>query len=236
MKKLLITTVIVLLIILTGITVVNGLQIGGLTILGIKEIKEKDEQLNETIMQATKLASTDYQKKINDLNNEIKKLETQKQSYEDMVSVSTDAQTEAANHFLGGYQISYLWVRIGTHARTEGVEMKMDVTRSSSGSENMYNLNFTATGLYVAIEEFITDIEDDSSLGFKIEDFKMTAVSSTDTNTVQATFTCKDVKIEGISNNTVTSTQTTQDNTITDNTTNANQTSTNSTTASNTVQ
>ena len=171
MKKLLITAIIILLIILTGITMIKGINVGKLSVLGIKDIKKEDEQLNTTIQQATKLASTDYQKKINDLNDQIKKLENEKQEYEEMVNVSTESQTQTANQFLGGYKIEYLYVRIGTHAKTEGVEMKMDVSRSSAGTEDTYNLNFTVTGAYARIAEFITDIEDDSSLGFKIEEF-----------------------------------------------------------------
>ena len=222
MKKLLITAIIILLIILTGITMIKGINVGKLSVLGIKDIKKEDEQLNTTIQQATKLASTDYQKKINDLNDQIKKLENEKQEYEDMVNVSTETQTQTANQFLGGYKIEYLCVRIGTHAKTEGVEMKMDVSRSSSGTEETYNLNFTATGAYARIAEFITDIEDDSSLGFKIEEFKMLADSSSDTSTLQATFVCKDVKIEGVSSTTSTTTQTettSQNNNTVDNTT-----------------
>ena len=98
--------------------------------------------------------------------------------------------------------IEFLLVRIENHAKTEGVSMNMVVTRSSSGAENVYNLNFTATGSYVGIEEFITDIEDDSRLGYKIEEFKMNS-SSEGGDTVQATFVCKDIKIEGISSNSV---------------------------------
>ena len=139
MKKLLITAIIILLIILTGITMIKGINVGKLSVLGIKDIKKEDEQLNTTIQQATKLASTDYQKKINDLNDQIKKLENEKQEYEEMVNVSTESQTQTANQFLGGYKIEYLYVRIGTHAKTEGVEMKMDVSRSSSGTEDTYN-------------------------------------------------------------------------------------------------
>ena len=219
MKKLLITAIIILLIILTGITMVKGINVGKLSVLGIKDIKKEDEQLNTTIQQATKLASTDYQKKINDLNDQIKKIEDEKQEYEEMVSVSTESQTQTANQFLGGYKIEYLYVRIGTHAKTEGVEMKMDV---SSGTEDTYNLNFTVTGAYARIAEFITDIEDDSSLGFKIEEFKMLADSSSDTSTLQATFVCKDIKIEGVSSTTSTTTQTettSQNNNTVDNTT-----------------
>jgi len=219
MKKLLITAIIILLIILTGITMIKGINVGKLSVLGIKDIKKEDEQLNTTIQQATKLASTDYQKKINDLNDQIKKLENEKQEYEEMVNVSTESQTQTANQFLGGYKIEYLYVKIGTHAKTEGVEMKMDVSRSSSGTED---LNFTVTGAYARIAEFITDIEDDSSLGFKIEEFKMLADSSSDTSTLQATFVCKDVKIEGVSSTTSTTTQTettSQNNNTVDNTT-----------------
>ena len=60
------------------------------------------------------------------------------------------------------------------------------------------NLYFTATGTYAGIAGFIENIEDDSKLGFRIEDFKITA-SSEESNTLQATFTCKDIIIRGIS-------------------------------------
>lgn len=206
MKKLLLSIITVLVIILTGITVVRGFQIGGLTILGITEIKDKNDDLDTTIQQATKLASTDYQKKIDDLNEATKKLETEKTTYEDMVNVSTESEVQAANQSYD-YDFDFLWIRIGNHAKREGVLMKMELTRNASGVENTYNLNFTATGIYAGISEFITDIEDDDRLGFKIEDFKMTSASSGDSDTLQATFVCKNIKIKGLSSNTVTTTK-----------------------------
>ena len=201
MKKLLLSVIAVLIIILTGITIVKGFQIGQLNILGITEIKSENEKLDTTIKQATKLASTDYQKKIDSLNETIKKLETEKNNYEDMVSVSTESEVQAANQSYD-YMMDFLLIRIENHAKSEGVTIKMDVTTSSSGAQNVYNLNFAATGPYVGIEEFITNIEDDSKLGFKIEDFKM-ITSSESKNTVQASFVCKDISIGGISSNTV---------------------------------
>ena len=99
MKKLLITIVIVLLTILTIITIVRGLQIGGLEILGITGMNEKNAQLDEEINQATKLASTDYPKVLSDIENNVKELKKQKQTYDDMVTVSTDAQVEQATQF-----------------------------------------------------------------------------------------------------------------------------------------
>lgn len=207
MKKLLLSILTVLVIILTAITMIKGLKIGNINILGIMEMKQKNEELDTTVKEATKLASSDYQKKINDLNDAIKKLETEKTSYEDRVNVSTENNVEAANQTYEN-MIEFLLVRIENHAKTEGVSMNMVVTRSSSGAENVYNLNFTATGSYVGIEEFITDIEDDSRLGYKIEEFKMNS-SSEGGDTVQATFVCKDIKIEGISSNTASTSTTT---------------------------
>lgn len=204
MKKLLLSVIVILILVLVGITVIRGFQLGGIKILGIAKIKTKNEELDDVINQATKLASVDYQRKLDDLNSAIKKLESEKTNYEDMVNVSTDSEVEAANQTYD-YKIDFLWIRIENHAKTEGVNMKMELTRSSSGAQNVYNLNFTATGPYIGIEEFITHIEDDSKLGFKIEDFKMTTGSEEDSNIVQASFTCKDIKIEGISTNTINS-------------------------------
>ena len=71
----------------------------------------------------------------------------------------------------------------------------------------------------------LTVIENDSQLGFKIENFSM--VPSSSTTDLQATFTCKDITIKGISNSSSTINQST--NNQTNNTT----TNTNNTTSSN---
>lgn len=222
MKKLLLSIITILMLLLIGITIIKGFQIGKLNILGITEIKNKNDELDKKINQATKLASTDYQKRIDDLNDTIKKLENEKNKYQDMVNVSTESEVETANQSYD-YQIEFLWITIENHAKSEGVKMKMELTRSSSGAQNVYNLNFTATGPYIGIEEFITDIEDDSKLGFKIEDFKMIAETSEDSNTVQATFTCKDISIDGISTNSMNTgvTNRNTDNNTSGNTTNS---------------
>jgi hypothetical protein len=234
MKKLLISIIILLMLILTGFTIVKGIDIGPLKVLGILEIKDENDKLDDKVKQATKLTSTDYQKKIDDLNTAIKQLETQKNSYEDMINVSTDSQVEAANQTYNN-TIDFLFVRIENHAKSEGVTMKMEVTRSSTGVNNVYNLNFTATGSYTGIEEFITGIEDDSKLGFKIEDFSMVA-SSQSGDQLEATFVCKDITIQGI-DSTITSSTTTQiDSTDTNTTEQTNSVNTNTTTQTNTVQ
>lgn len=205
MKKLLISIIIILVLILTGITIVNGIEIGNLKVSGITEIKKQNEDLDSKIQNATKLASTDYQKKLDDLDKTVKEFEKTKTSYEDMINVSTDSEIQAANQY-GVYEIGMLWIKLGNHAKSEGVKMDVSAknltaidTNTSIEADKRYNCNlyFTATGTYAGIAGFIEDIEDDSKLGFRIEDFKMTS-SSEGTNILQATFTCKDIIIRGV--------------------------------------
>ena len=66
MKKLLISILIILLLVLCGFAVTKGYNIGNFTVLGVEAIKEKNEQLDESIGHATKLARTDYPKAISD--------------------------------------------------------------------------------------------------------------------------------------------------------------------------
>ena len=195
MKKLLILILIALVLTLTIFTVIKGLHIGSLEILGIKGIQEKNAELDKTVTEATKLANSDFPSKVRELNTSMKELNEQKTTYQDMVAVSSSEDVQNASQ-LAKYKIDYLWAQIGTHATSEGVIIKIDVT-NGSGGENTYNLNFTANGTYINISEFIRDIEDDSTLGFKIEQFSMKA--GTSTSDLQATFVCKNIPIEGIS-------------------------------------
>lgn len=244
MKKLLISIIIILVIILTGITVVNGIEIGKIKILGISEIKSSNDELDNKIKNATKLASTDYQKKLDELDKNVKEFEKTKTNYEDMISVSTDSEVQAANQY-GVYEIGMLWIKLGNHAKSEGVKMDVSAkdltaidTNTTIESDKKYNCNlyFTATGTYAGIAGFIEDIEDDSKLGFRIDDFQIIA-SSEGTNTLQATFTCKDIIIRGVSMNSSTDTAGTADtkntNTTDKETTNSNSTTDKGTTNSN---
>lgn len=207
MKKLLLSIITVLLIVLVVITVVKGIHIGNFELLGVMQIKEENEKLDEKIQEATKLASTDFVKKTDDLEDSMKKLETEKNSYQDLVNVSTESEVEAANQ-LYFYELDFLWIRVGNHAKSEGIRMdvaatgltEVDGESTTIQSDKKYrcNLNFTATGSYIGIASFIEDIEDDSELGFKIEDFKMIP-SSEGSDTLTATFTCKDIVIKGVS-------------------------------------
>ena len=225
MKKLIISILVILLIVLTGMTVVKG----NINILGISELKKENDELDTKVKEATKLASTDYQKKIDELNKQLKELQSKKEEYLDLENVSSEQQINGANSLNQPYKMEYLYTTFGKHAKNNGIKIDMAFTRSSSGDDKYYNINFTATGSYIRIAEFIMNIEDDSSLGFKVEEFKMTP-SAEGENTLQATFVCKNIKIEDVSSNTVSTNQNT------DTTTNRKQNATNEVSSNTTAQ
>ena len=235
MKKLLITIVIVLLTILTIVAVIRGLQIGNLEILGITGMNEKNAELDAEISEAKKLASTDYPKMLSEIEQNLKEWKETKQDYDDRVVVSTESQIEQATQF-AKYEQEKLYILLGSHARSEGVDLDIVFTVSNNLA-NAYDLNFTVTGAFISVTDYIADIEDDSELGFKIENFAMTSNGGDE---VKATFTCKDIVINDITQiSTGTDTGTTDgnatNNTNSTNSTNTTSNTTNSTNATNTT-
>jgi rab GTPase domain-containing protein len=226
MKKLLILILITLLLILTMFIGIKGVTIGKIEILGIQGIQAKNSELDSKIQDAAKLVEKTYAQTISEVNSNAKKLKEEKQNYQDMTAISSDGETQAVNQ-IEKYEIETLWVKLGNHATSEGVVMKMDVTSGSSGAQDSYNLNFTVTGGYVQIEDFISSIENDSTLGFKIEEFKMAPSG----NDLQATFVCKDIPIKQVSSTTTVTQNTTTDGNNTANTNTAG----NNTTGNNTA-
>lgn len=230
MKKLLILILIALLLTLSIFLVIQGIHIGNFEILGIRDIQDKSNKLDEKIQEAAKLAEKDYKQAVSDVEANAKKLKEEKANYDEMIA-TVDGEAGTTSQ-IEKYEIETLWVRLGNHATSEGVVMQMDVIRGNSSLEDVYNLRFTATGSYISITDFISAIENDSMLGFKIEEFKMNPMSSG--SDLQATFVCKDIAIKDVS---VTTTNTTTDNNTnnTNNNNNANNTNSNNTSANNTM-
>ncbi len=193
MKKLLILILIALLVALSIFIFLKGVSIGSVEVLGIKGIQTKSEALTEKIQEATVLAEKTYTEAVKDVDTNAKKLEEEKKNYQDMTTISSESDVQAANQ-LERYEIETLWVRLGNHATKQGVTMQMDVLPSSSEAKDTYNLKFTATGSYISITDFISAIENDSTLGFKIEEFKMVPSGSN----LQGTFVCKNIAIKEI--------------------------------------
>lgn len=243
-RKILMGVLTVLLAVLTYFVIANGVSIGSFKALGLKGLKEEDAQIKSKIETASSLTSSQYPSKISELNQNTKNLLSKKEEYTDLTTYSTEDQIQAANE-LQEYEVEYLWAEVGKYATKEGIKIKMDISNSTSANQSadgrkLHDLNFTAEGAYVGISLFLADLEDDSFLDFKIENFALTKGESTEN--LKATFVVKDIpiKLENLSANTSSSSDTTGSaNNTTDNTSNTtgnttNNTATNTTTNSNT--
>lgn len=191
LKKMLIGILIILLIILAYYTMAEGITIGKINILSIGQVIEKNDNLTNDIEEVNSLLKKDYPQKKQQLSDAITELLKQKEEYFDLAKVSTENEISKANTE-ETYLREYLWVRIGRHATSRGVWLKLDINTGDTGDNDIKTLAFTAKGRYVSIIQFISALEDDDKLGFKIENFKMTKSGSD----IVATFKVRNVRIK----------------------------------------
>lgn len=219
MKNILISVISILLTVIIIICMFRGISIGQFKILSIPEIKASSIKLDSEIEELNNLKNATYKKKLNDLQSSIKNLTSAKQSYLDLASISTDTEIQQANQEQT-YAMEFLWNKVGTYATNQGLALTWNVV--STGVNNKYTLNFTITGSYIGIINYIYSLENDSELAFRIENFKIVSAgaassnsnsnsnSSTQDNTkVTATFTVSNI---GIKEETVTSPTTSSSN------------------------
>lgn len=223
MRKVLISILVCLLLIGSAFFMVNG--ISGINVKGFKGLDEKNDEIEQKISELSNVISVTYQNTESNLKRTANTLLESKTEYENQATLSSLNSSSYASQ-LETYDIDYLWTKLGNYAKEEGVVIKIELA-SGGASKNLYNLNFTVNGEYVNITNFIYDIENDSKLGFKIDDFKM--VAATADYSVIATFSCKEIPV---SVGTVEAPVTEESNTK-DTATNSNTSTTNTTTNSN---
>lgn len=192
MKKVLILILIVLLIVLGYNIITSGYKVLQFDILSIKEIQEKNEELDTTIAEVEELKNVKYPAKISELNTAAKSLLSNKKTYEELAAYSSEQDVINAAK-TQKYDIEVLWVSIGNHAEKDGVIPKLEILSSSNNTVGANDLRITATGSYIGITDFVKDIEDDSKLGFVIENFELVPSTSTNGSNLQATFKIKDI-------------------------------------------
>lgn len=175
----------ILLIVALGLIIyfatMEGIEIGDFKIYSVSQLSTKNAELDAQIEELNVLTNSTYPKNVSELNGQIKTLLAEKQKYLDLANLSSDSEIQDAAKE-ESYSIDYLWARVGNHATQEGVNLKME--RQAAGIEGLSNLNFTINGSYVAIINFISSLEKDSQLNFRIENFNVTA---TETSTSAAT-------------------------------------------------
>ena len=143
----------------------NG--ISSLNIKGCVEIGEKNKLIDTRISNLSDFITMNYTNALSALKQTTNDLKEAKKIYENQAALSNSDTSQQEK-----FDIEYLWTKLGNYARDENVVIKIDLVLSEINS-NLYCLNFSVTGDYTNTTNFINDIENDSDLGFKIENFKM---------------------------------------------------------------
>lgn len=164
----------------------NGFSYGNFHLSNFSDLENKSTQLKSEIASLETKNKAQYEAKRTALSAAVKNYKDRKEQYETLL-----AETEALRAdepeltSVDLYDIDFLWTIIGNYATEEGVILQFDVTKSasvgsskSSSSQDYIfcDLNFTVTGEYIPVTDFIYDIEDDSRLNFEIRDFSLTKV------------------------------------------------------------
>ena len=154
MKKILISILIVLLIVLTGFTIFKGISIGNFKVLSASQINDKNTQLAAEIEIAQQLLKKNYPETKEKLASSISDLLSKKEEYFKLAKLSSDKEITKANTE-ETYLIEFLWARIGNHATSKGVNLTIDVKTGDAGDPMVKNLTITAKGYYVGIMDFV---------------------------------------------------------------------------------
>lgn len=216
MRKILIGILTILLIVMAVLVITKGLTIGNFKILSVKQIIEGNDKLTAEISETEKLIRSNYPTELETLDSNVSSLLAAKEEYQDLADVSTKSEINKATT-VETFTVEFLWTRLGRHATAEGVYLSYTPTNNS--------IKFTVSGDYIPILSFVSSIENDSKLGFRIENFKLIPGG----NNLQATFETRNINIKTEGVNTAVQSTTTTESTPT-NTPDTNTQNTNSTT------
>lgn len=186
MKKILISVLIILLLILSYFALAKGISF--LKIKSINDIKNASSKLENDFNEANELSSKTYPSEVEALESAIKQLKISKQEYDNKNLYSTEGNPLGTIE-IKTYKIHYLWTILGNYRKDREIQ-SLTLDLKSTEIKDVYDLEFTLVGSYTRITDFLYDIENDEELNFEIKDFSI----SSDTKTTQTNNTNNNVE------------------------------------------
>jgi hypothetical protein len=226
-RKIIFIVILALSVFLCYTVVSDGVEIGSLlTISNYTDVQDSSKEIDTLISQLVNVNEIEFKSRKASLTTAIKAYKDAKEEYDEMASTIESTDDEDSNTSLVDiYDVDFLWTVVGNYATEEGITLKMDITKSTTSSlisdnYTICDLKFTISGDYIALTDFIYDIEDDSKLGFEISSFEIAKGGEN----LQATFTVKEVPINNenlteLQSSVETTTTSSDTNTVTDNAT-----------------
>lgn len=196
MRKYVLLIVLIITCILFFLLVFNGLKIGNKNLIySYEDVEVVSNEKKQIVSDLKQKNGVEFESKKIALNSAVKDYKKQKNIYDTMVSEGKIKKTEIKN-LVNLYDIDFLWAIIGNYATNNEITLQLDISKASentvvSPEYCKCDLNFTVTGEYINITNFIYDIENDENLNFEIRNFLMEKGGEN----IQATFVVKDISI-----------------------------------------
>ena len=149
-------------------------------------ILDKAKKLDSEIDELKKENTTNYQRELTKKQAAVNNFEKSKGAYEELAAQASIEDIREANK-REEYFLDYLWLKIGTYANNSDIKVLINPNYSAS------LINFDISGQYIAVINFIYDLENDPELAFNIDNLVMQGGSSA--AVTKASFQVKNINI-----------------------------------------
>lgn len=175
MRKLILTAILIFTLVFSFICIKFGIGFP-IKIYSFKELKEKRETADIQLNSLTNLKSNTYANTQKTLKLSIQNFNDTKKMYEEAIANKTTLEKERAIAGVG-YDLSYLWVKLGQYATKNNGDLTMEVFQNEETSEQenyvLCDFKFSFIGSYADSIDFIEKISMDNELKFIPENLKM---------------------------------------------------------------
>ena len=129
------------------------------------------ETLTTEKNQLQTLNDVTFKSEKNRLDASISNFKSNKEAYDDLAARASVEEIRAINQ-VKEYLLDYLWMKIGTYANDNDIKLLMTPNYQQA------KINFDVSGQYIAVINFIYDLERDQDLSFNIDNIVMQGGSS----------------------------------------------------------
>lgn len=195
MRKFILVLLLIILSIISFCIISIGINIGPLKIYSYSEIEKANFERKNLLAELNNKNENEFETTQELLSSAVEEYQEKKEQYNSLIeSGELTAESNIYNSSL--YDIDSLLTTVGKYAKQNGVTLQFDIFKSTSSTSVstgyiICDLNFTVTGDYIPITNYISSLENDGTLNFEISDFALEKSGQK----LQATFTVKNIPI-----------------------------------------
>jgi len=134
-------------------------------------IAEKSQNLSNKVNELERKNTTEYNTALNKKKSAVNNFDASKSEYEELANQASVEEIREANK-KEEYFLDYLWMKIGTYANNSEIKVLINPNYDAA------TIDFDISGQYIAVINFIYDLENDSELAFNIDNLVMQGGSS----------------------------------------------------------